>query len=48
MKGNNMKLNINSAGSKTVFYHGETIGKDILKAVTYMFVYDGTTYNISK
>lgn len=48
MKGNNMKLNINSTGSKPVFYHGETIGKDILKAVTYMFVYDGTTYNISK
>lgn len=37
-----MKLNINSTGAKPVFYHGEAIGKDIFKAGTYMFVYDGT------
>jgi hypothetical protein len=40
-----MKLNINSTGAKPVFYHGEAIGKDILKAGTYMFVYDGTILN---
>ena len=38
-----MKLNISSTGSKPVFYHGEAICKNILKSVTYMFVYDGTT-----
>lgn len=41
-----MKLNINSTGAKPVFYHGEAIGKDILKAGTYMFVYDGTNYEL--
>lgn len=43
---NNMKLNINNTGAKPVFYHGEAIGKDILKAGTYMFVYDGTNYEL--
>lgn len=42
----NMRLNVNSTGLKSVYYHGNQIEKNILKAGIYIFVYNGTYYEL--
>lgn len=42
----NMRLNVNSTGLKSVYYHGNQIEKNILKAGVYVFVYSGTYYEL--
>ena len=43
---NNITLNINNTGSKSVYYHGVQVSSDTIKAGVYIFVYDNNVYEL--
>lgn len=43
---NNITLNINNTGSRSVYYHGVQISSDTIKSGVYIFVYDNNVYEL--